>query len=51
MHTEIALLVLENYSLDVWDEIQRVTGRKDEYHGREFICNGCRFIKNCRLGY
>jgi NADH-quinone oxidoreductase subunit G len=31
----------------VWmfgDEIQRVTGRKDEYHEvEEFICNGCRF--------
>jgi NADH-quinone oxidoreductase subunit G len=31
----------------VWmfgDEIQRVTGRKDEYHEvDEFICNGCRF--------
>jgi NADH-quinone oxidoreductase subunit G len=26
------------------DEIQRVTGRKDEYHEvEEFICNGCRF--------
>ena len=26
------------------DEIQRVTGRKDEYHEvDEFICNGCRF--------
>jgi NADH-quinone oxidoreductase subunit G len=29
----------------VWmfgDEIQRVTGRKDEYHEvDEFICNGC----------
>jgi NADH-quinone oxidoreductase subunit G len=25
-------------------EIQRVTGRKDEYHEvEEFICNGCRF--------
>ena len=25
-------------------EIQRVTGRKDEYHEvDEFICNGCRF--------
>jgi NADH-quinone oxidoreductase subunit G len=31
----------------VWmfgNEIQRVTGRKDEYHEvEEFICNGCRF--------
>ena len=31
----------------VWmfgDEIQRVTGRKDEYHEvEEFICNSCRF--------
>ena len=26
------------------DEIQRVTGRKDEYHEvEEFICNECRF--------
>ena len=26
------------------DEIQRVTGRKDEFHEvDEFICNGCRF--------
>ncbi len=26
------------------DEIQRVTGRKDEYHEvDEFICNSCRF--------
>jgi NADH-quinone oxidoreductase subunit G len=26
------------------DEIQRVTGRKDEFHEvEEFICNGCRF--------
>ena len=26
------------------NEIQRVTGRKDEYHEvDEFICNGCRF--------
>ena len=28
------------------DEIQRVTGRKDEYHEvEEFICNTCRFDK------
>ena len=28
------------------DEIQRVTGRKDEYHEVEdFICNTCRFDK------
>ena len=26
------------------NEIQRVTGRKDEFHEvEEFICNGCRF--------
>jgi NADH-quinone oxidoreductase subunit G len=28
------------------DEIQRVTGRKDEFHEvEEFICNTCRFDK------
>jgi NADH-quinone oxidoreductase subunit G len=30
MHTEIAQLVLENYVWMFGDEIQRVTGRKDE---------------------
>jgi NADH-quinone oxidoreductase subunit G len=40
MHTEIAQLVLEKPQFD-GDEIQRVTGRKDEYHEvDEFICNG-----------
>ena len=30
--------------MDVGGEIQRVTGRKDEYHEvEEFICNSCRF--------
>jgi hypothetical protein len=45
MHTEIVTQdVLVKQLLDVWDEIQRVTGRKDVYHEvDEFICNGCRF--------
>jgi NADH-quinone oxidoreductase subunit G len=38
------LLALEKLVWMFGDEIQRVTGRKDEYHEvDEFICNGCRF--------
>ena len=45
MHTEIATTCCGKTT--VWmfgDEIQRVTGRKDEFHEvDEFICNRCRF--------
>jgi NADH-quinone oxidoreductase subunit G len=43
MHTEIVLLVLENYVWMFGDEIQRVTGRKDEYHEVDEFIYGCRF--------
>jgi NADH-quinone oxidoreductase subunit G len=45
MHIELSYLFWKTTVLDVGDEIQRVTGRKDEYHEvDEFIyCNGCRF--------
>ncbi len=45
MPIEIAINVAEKLQLWMFGgEIQRVTGRKDEYHEvDEFICNGCRF--------